>query len=275
VAAPLATGGMGGVYLAEHGTTGERVALKVLDAAFVNHAEVIARLLSERAIAARAAHPGLVEIRAAARSADGMPYLVMEYLDGDTLASAIEDDRLDLISIVGIGAQIAAALDALHAAGVVHCDVKPENVLVLRDRLWGLPRVKVIDFGVARRVDEPPAEDASVAGTPAYMAPEQWRGRPVPASDVYALGCLLFELITGNPPFDGSLPELMLAHLEQRPARPGWLRRDLPVAVERAILRALAKDPAMRPSMRELAMTLGDLADAMAATTTLPIALAV
>jgi serine/threonine-protein kinase len=273
--APLASGGMGGVYLATHVATGERVALKVLDPLFANHSEVVSRLYSERTISVRATHPGLVDIRAAARSSDGVPYLVMEYLDGRTLASIVEDGALELVTIVGLGAQIAAALAALHEAGVIHCDVKPENLFVLDARAWGtLPQVKVIDFGVSRRVDEVPPDDTSIAGTPAYMAPEQWKGQPRTASDVYSLGCVLYELVTGDPPFEGSLPKLMLAHLEQRPARPTWLRAGVPIELERVILRALAKDPALRPTMRELADELGDLADALSLSVTMPMAAA-
>ncbi len=276
IEAPLASGGMGGVFLGTHVTSGERVALKVLDPLFANHREVVERLFSEATIARRASHPGLVSIRAAARSTDDVPYLVMEYLDGTTLATLAQDGRLEIEMIVGLGAQIAAALAALHEARVVHCDVKPENLLVLRARAWGtLPQVKVIDFGVSRSLDEPARDDASVAGTPAYMAPEQWKGRPCTASDVYSFGCVLYELLTGEPPFDGSLPQLMLAHLEQRPARPSWLRTGLPIDVERIVMRALAKDPAMRPTMAELACELGDIVETMAATTTMPMALAV
>lgn len=273
--APLASGGMGGVYLATHVATGERVALKVLDPLFANHSEVVSRLYSERTISVRATHPGLVDIRAAARSSDGVPYLVMEYLDGRTLASIVEDGALDIVTIVGLGAQVAAALAALHEAGVIHCDVKPENLFVLDARAWGtLPQVKVIDFGVSRRVDEVPPDDTSIAGTPAYMAPEQWKGQPQTASDVYSLGCVLYELVTGDPPFEGSLPRLMLAHLDQRPARPTWLRAGVPIELERVILRALAKDPALRPTMRELADELGDLADALSLSVTMPMAAA-
>ncbi|NVB80328.1 MAG: serine/threonine protein kinase [Kofleriaceae bacterium] len=276
VEAPLASGGMGGVYLATDVTSGEKVALKVLDPLFANHREIVERLFSECAIATRASHPGLVAIRAAARSSDDIPYLVMEYLDGRTLASHLADGEIDLDTIVGLGAQIAAALAALHEARVVHCDVKPENLFVLTARAWGtLPQVKVIDFGVSRSLDEPARDDAAIAGTPAYMAPEQWKGRPCPASDVYSLGCVLYELLTGEPPFDGSLPKLMQAHLEQRPARPSWLRAGLPIDVERIVMRALAKEPAMRPTMAELACELGDIVEAMAATTTMPMALAV
>ncbi|HEY5949568.1 MAG TPA: serine/threonine-protein kinase [Kofleriaceae bacterium] len=274
--APLATGGMGGVYLASHVTTGERVALKVLDPVFANHPEVVTRLYSERTISVRATHPGLVQIREAGRTADGAPYLVMEYLEGRTLATIGKQSELDVLTVIGLAAQIAGALAALHEVGVIHCDVKPENLFVLSDRMWGmLPQIKVIDFGVSRGVDEPRPDEVLICGTPAYMAPEQWKGAPQTASDVYALGCVLYELVTGQPPFDGSLPELMLAHLEQRPARPTWLRSGVPVELERVILRALAKDAALRPTMRQVADELGDLADAMTLSTTMPMAIAV
>ena len=268
IVAPLATGGMGGVYVARHVVTGERFALKVLDPQLAKHPDVVMRLHGEATIAQRADHPGLVRIHTAERTPDGVPYLVMEFLDGDTLADVA--DMLEVSSILSIGAQIAAALAALHDAGVIHCDVKPDNVMVLRPRVTdiGSPdpdcrsgRVKVLDFGVSRFIDEPRPDTVQIAGTPWCMAPEQWRGAPVPASDAYSLGCLLYDLLTGDSPFGGSLPELMLAHLEQRPARPSWMRPGVPAELDRVILRALAKDPAQRPAMSELACELAELAD--------------
>ena len=260
---PLARGGMGGVYLAADARTGARVALKVLDPQFAASPEVVARLCAEHALVTRAHHPGLVEIHDTRVTDDGVPYLVMEYLDGETLSALAGRGSLELPMILSIGAQVAAALAALHAAGVIHCDVKPENVLVLDAQVAGWPRVKVIDFGVSCTVDEAPRGGTAIAGTPWCMAPEQWHGEPLPASDVYALGCLLYDLTTGVAPFVGSLPELMVAHLEQRPARPSWLRA-MPASLERLILRALAKDPAERPTMADLAADLTALLDASA-----------
>jgi serine/threonine-protein kinase len=112
-----------------------------------------------------------------------------------------------------------------------------------------------------RLVDEPPSDDTAIAVRRECIAPEQWEARATPASDVYSLGCTLYELATGVPPFAGSLPELMLAHVEQRPARPSWLRA-MPIELERLILRALAKRPEERPTMRELAYELAELAAA-------------
>jgi serine/threonine-protein kinase len=259
VLAPLARGGMGGVYMACHVSSGARVALKVLDPQFANHPEIVGRLYGEHAIASRIRHPNVLDIRGAARTAENVPYLVMEYLDGENLGDIAEQTTLSIDRIISIGAQVASAVAALHDAGVVHCDIKPDNIFVLA----GSDQVKVIDFGVSRLTSDPPTDDGAIAGTPWCMAPEQWDGAPVPASDVYALGCTLYELVTGTQPFTGSLPELMLAHLEQRPARPSWLR-PMPIALERLILRSLAKDPAQRPTMHELAYELATLGGALA-----------
>ena len=261
VLAPLARGGMGGVYMACHVATGARVALKVLDPQFAGHPEIVGRLYGEHAIASRIRHPGVLDIQAASRTAENVPYLVMEYLDGENLGALADREQLSIDRIISIGAQVAAATAALHDAGIVHCDIKPDNIFVLA----GSDRIKVIDFGVSRSVDDPPTDDGGIAGTPWCMAPEQWDGAPVPASDVYALGCTLYELVTGSPPFAGSLPELMLAHLEQRPARPSWMRA-IPMELERLILRSLAKDPAQRPTMHELAYELGASRDTVALT---------
>jgi serine/threonine-protein kinase len=268
VLAPLARGGMGGVYLAAHEDTHEKVALKVVDRHLANHREVVERLHLERDLASSASHPGLLQIRDARTTTDGMPYLIMEYLDGETLGAIADRGPIDQATAIVICAQVASALAALHDAGVMHCDVKHDNVFVLatkKGERW--PRVKVIDFGVGRRVDEV-YDEGTIAGTPWCMAPEQWRGRPVLASDVYSLGCVLYDLTTGSAPFDGSLPALMTAHLEQRPARPSWLAQ-MPMELERIILRAMAKAPEDRPTMAEMARVLTQLADRFTSSTAL------
>ena len=261
----IARGGMSTIYLGEDRATGERVAIKALDAFHVGHSDLVHRLLAEHELACRARHPGVIDIRCAEQTAHGVPYLVMEYLDGESLRALTDRGALSRDAILAIAAQVARALAALHAAGVVHCDVKPDNVFVLCDPAAdGSPRVKVIDFGVARSIRDPGRDpgrepghesrdsetaDRAIAGTPAFMAPEQWYGTPVPASDVYSLGAVLYELVTGRPVFSGSLPRLMTAHCEQLPVRPVARCPDIAPVLDQLIMRMLAKDAALRPAM--------------------------
>ena len=262
VLAQLSRGGMCRVYLAEHVMTGERVALKILDPQFARSQDIVDQLFAEREVSERVRHPGLLDVRAA-HSVGDLPYVVMEYLDGENLGELAEKGELEFGAIAAVGSQIAAAIAALHSANVIHCDIKPSNVFVLYQQgPGGWPRVKVIDYGIARCLDAPKLEEGTIAGTPSYMAPEQWHGTVSVKTDVYSLGCLLYELAIGAPPFTGPLPMLMVAHAEQRPERPSWLRKNMPVELERAILGALAKDPAMRPTMLDLAHTLAAIADA-------------
>lgn len=249
----LARGGTASIYLAEHVASGNRFALKLLDPSLARHGEVVAKFLDEHAIASAVQHPGLIEIHAAQVDATGVPYLVMELLEGENLARLVDRDRVAIAAVMSIGVQVAAALAALHRAGYIHCDVKPDNVFVLFDELAdGWPKLKVIDYGVSRSISGASLDDGTISGTPAYMPPEQWHGKATPKSDVYALGCLLHELVTGEQPFHGSLPRLMMAHTEQRPARPSALRSDVPPALDALVARMLAKDPAMRPAMAEV-----------------------
>lgn len=257
----IARGGTSTVYLGEDRATGERVAIKALDAFYVDQSDLVRRLLGEHELARRARHPGLVEIRCADQTASGVPYLVMEHLTGESLRALSNRVRLPREAVVAIVAQVARAIAALHAAGVAHCDLKPENVFVLEEiGADGWPRVKVLDYGVARALDEAPAVDGAaegtIAGTPAFMAPEQWRGAPIAASDVYALGCMLYDLFTGKPVFLGSLPQLMTAHAEQLPVRPAAIRADIGPELDRLIMRMLAKDPDLRPTMLEVSQEL-------------------
>ena len=258
VVAPLARGGTAGVYLAEHVATGERVALKIIDPFYAEHLEVVERMLAERDISARVTHPNLLAIHLADHSAGGVPYLVMEYLDGENLGALADRGLMAADAVISIGAQTANALAALHAAGVVHCDVKPDNVFLLYqcDEIF----VKVIDYGVARTIDEQRTADGTIAGTPAYMAPEQWRGDPSAKSDVYALACMLYELLVGDQPFHGTLPQLMVAHHDRRPDRISAHRRDITPALDNLIARGLAKDPSLRPTMADFAAALAEIA---------------
>ncbi|CAN5569088.1 hypothetical protein BH11MYX1_BH11MYX1_41940 [soil metagenome] len=254
----ISRGGTCGVYLASHVDTGERVALKILDPHWGKDDDIVERMFDEHKLASLVSHDGLLEIREASRTANGTPYLVMELLDGENLGELVERGLVVVGAIASVGAQIADAVSALHDAEIVHCDIKPDNVFVLYEQgLEGWPRIKVIDYGVSQHTSKP-ASDA-IAGTPSCMAPEQWRGAPTTKSDVYSLGCLLYWLSTGAPPFSGPLPQLMLSHSNLMATRPSE-KRDMPAELERIIVRALSKDPAMRPTMREMARDLAAFA---------------
>ena len=253
----ISRGGTSAVYLGAHVLTQKRVALKILDSVWLQHEEIIDRMFAEHQIASAVRHDGLLEIDSFNRAPDGTPYLVMELLDGENLGELAERGRVVTGAIAAIGAQIADAVAAMHDHDIIHCDIKPDNVFLLYERgLEGWPRIKVIDYGVSQRVDC--AKSDAIAGTPSCMAPEQWRGAPVAKSDVYALGCLLYWLVTGAPPFTGPLPQLMLSHSNVLPTRPSE-KRELPAELERIIMRALAKDPAMRPTMRDMTRDLSAL----------------
>lgn len=255
---PLAQGGMSRVYLGQHITTAKRVAIKLPTCSDDDGAA--RRLLAEHALARTVRHTGVVRVEHAGRTSCGLPYLVMELLDGENLGGLLDRGPLAIGAAMALGAQVADAAAAIHDAGLVHCDLKPDNIMVLYQLgLAGWPAAKVIDFGVARRagfaIDE-------VAGTPGYMAPEQWSGVVDPRTDVYALGCTLYELITGVAPFEGTIAAVRSAHADTLPTPPSALR---PIAddVERLILRMLAKDSRMRPRMADVARALTELAFAM------------
>ncbi|MEJ7604260.1 MAG: serine/threonine-protein kinase [Kofleriaceae bacterium] len=255
VLAELARGGTSSVFLGEHRVTKQRVALKVIAPYYSHRAELVRRLLAERNVTDRVRHTGLLDIMLASRNETGTPYLVMDYLEGECLGKVLDRGRLDVDTVIDIGSQIARAVEALHGAGVVHCDIKPDNVFLLAPELDRTRQVKVIDYGVARLCGEEVLDDETISGTPGYMAPEQWRGLPTSKSDVYSLGCLLYELVTGELPFSGGILQVMRAHMQDAPAWPSdrvQIRADL----EHLILRAMEKDPILRPTMLELASAL-------------------
>lgn len=255
---PLAQGGMSRVYLGQHVTAARRVAIKLPTSADDDAAA--RRLLAEHALARTVRHAGVVRVEEVGRAACGLPYLVMELLDGENLGGLLDRGPLAIGAAMALGAQVADAAAAIHDAGLVHCDLKPDNIMVLYQfGLAGWPPAKVIDFGVARRaglaIDE-------IAGTPGYMAPEQWAGVADPRTDVYALGCTLYELVTGVVPFEGTIAAVRAAHADALPTPPSTLR-PLPDEVEHLILRMLAKDSRMRPRMADVARALTELAFAM------------
>jgi serine/threonine protein kinase len=238
-------GGMGVVYRARHCRLDRVVALKVIAPELLDDELVRRRFLEEAVVAAAVEHPNVVPVHDAGE-ADGIAYIAMHYVQGaDLRALACGPDRLSPVRAAGIVAEIGDALDAIHAAGYVHRDVKPRNVLVGRDG-----HAYLSDFGLARAI----AEDAGATrtghwvGTVDYAAPEQIQGRRSDArTDVYGLGCLLFFALTGRPPFAGETLEAKLwAHLSEAPPAPSELCAGIPVAFDAVIGHALAKDPAER-----------------------------
>jgi serine/threonine protein kinase len=274
-------GGMGRVFEAEHIDIGRRVALKILHPAYSQTPDLVERLRREARAASKISHPNVVDVTDSGTTPDGSFFFVMEYLEGIELGELIyREGKLDIRRALHIGAQICRALQSAHDARVIHRDLKPENVLILtRDGQKDF--VKVLDFGIAKsgEIDNLDNERDShgdirrrlthpgmTMGTPEYMAPEQAAGRPAdPRTDIYAVGGLLYEMLSGKAPFEGAnFMEILHKKATSVPAALSTLRDDVPSALETLIMRALAKDPEQRPqSMEEMARELGALSDAL------------
>jgi protein kinase-like protein/uncharacterized protein DUF4328 len=260
----VGSGGMGVVYRAEEtGLGGRPVALKLLPPALAGDPDFRARFLREMRVAAAIDHPNIVPIYRAGDDR-GLLYLAMRYVHASDLRRVLETEgRLDPGRALGILDQVARALDAAHARGLVHRDVKPGNILLAPPVIDGDPEhVYLVDFGLARSDsdDRSIGGPGSFLGTPRYAAPEQAAGRPVDGrADGYALGCVLYECLTGQPPFpDGSGEAVLLAHLESPPPQVTSLRPDLPPAIDQVITQAMAKAPADRfPTCRALITAAG------------------
>src|SRR6266478_6044891 len=237
-------GGMGEVYRAEDLKLSQVVAIKFLPASLSKDAGALARFHSEVRIARQVSHPNVCRVFDIG-DADGVPFLSMEYIDGEDLASLIRRiGRLSSDKAIEIARQVCAGLAAAHERGVIHRDLKPANLM-----LDGSGKIRITDFGLASIAAS--IEDADVkAGTPAYMAPEQLEGKEVTAkSDLYSLGLVLYEILTGRRAFDArTVPELMKQREKSSPASPSSIVRDLDPVVERVILRCLEHDPAQRPA---------------------------
>ena len=264
----IGEGGMGSVWLAEHIALGRRAALKVLHPEFSTRPDTVAQFFNEARAATAIADPGIVQIFDFGQHVDGTAYIVMELLDGEPLDHRLaREGALTLADGLRLMRQVASTLGAAHARGIVHRDLKPENVFVVRDpEVPGGERAKVLDFGIAKLGGEQggvKTQTSAVMGTPAYMSPEQCRGagHVDQRSDVYALGCMLFALMTGRPPFqaDGA-GELIAMHLREPAPAPSQLRPGIPHELDQLVLRCLAKDPAQRfASGAELAIAIGGL----------------
>jgi tRNA A-37 threonylcarbamoyl transferase component Bud32/streptogramin lyase len=241
----LGRGGMGEVFRAVDRHLARAVALKVLAPELVDDQASRERILRESQLAASIDHPNVIPVYSAGE-ADGHVYIAMRLVEGSDLRSVLRrDSRLDPARAIALATQVAAALDAAHARGLVHRDVKPSNVLI--DEQQEREHCYLADFGITTRASDRPSVDVSqrLMGTLAYVAPEQVRGDPVDGrADVYSLGCLLYECLTGEVPFvrDSDIA-LVFAHLEEPPPQPSEHVPELPAELDAVIAKALAKRP--------------------------------
>ena len=273
----LGKGGMGEVYLGEDVTLRRKVAIKLLPAEFTSDAVRVMRFVQEARAASALNHPNIITINAigeAPTEGGVMRYIVNEYIDGETLRERMSDPsrkRMKPSEAVNTAAQIAAALAAAHEAGIIHRDIKPENVMVRRDGL-----VKVLDFGLAKLTEPAPdvihsqastiarnsTEAGVVLGTPRYMSPEQVRGEKVDArTDIFSLGVILYEMLTGRAPFSGATSNEVIAAIMRDAHQPlAECSPDAPPGLERIVSRALHKDRDGRyQTVRELQQELKEL----------------
>jgi len=235
----LGEGGMAFVYKARDMQLERFVAIKTLKPNYVNQETFVDRFKREAKTAANLNHPNIVQIFD--WGIEEEPYFVMEYIEGNTLTSIIAKNRtISLSDILFIGAQVSSGLHAAHQKGLVHRDIKPGNIMITPDG-----KVKVTDFGIVSLQNEESdiTKTGSILGTASYISPEQAQGKPVSIeSDLYSLGTVLYELITGRAPFSGDSPiSTATKHLTEKPEKPSLYRRDLPKGVENAILRLLEK----------------------------------
>ncbi|MGF1468734.1 MAG: protein kinase [Sandaracinaceae bacterium] len=259
----LGKGGMGAVYEATQVDLGRPVAIKLLHPSVAMSVDSTRRFQREAKVTAALQHPNVVKIHDFGLDGQRL-YLVMERLYGQPLRALVDTGKPPLPHgrTASIGRQVADVLVAAHPMGLVHRDLKPENVF-LETNPDGTDRVVVVDFGLAFIEEREDAtrmtREGAISGTPLYMSPEQAHGRGVgPASDIYALGCMLYEMVTGNPPFDGPTVLLLSKHCFEPPEPPSRRRADVyvPRALEELVLSMLAKDPAHRPGAPAISQVL-------------------
>ena len=256
-------GAMGSVYQAWQRTTERQVAVKILRSDLLGDERIVRRFMREARAVAALNHPNIITVFLVGHTTEGVPFMVMEYVDGPSLEEVCAPaEPLPLPRALAIGREIALALGEAHAHGIVHRDLKPANILLARRRGL-LEEVKVVDFGIAKILraagDSHLSQSGALFGTPYYISPEQASGASVDhRADLYALGVILFRMVTGRLPFArGTGMEVVVQHLKEPPPRAGEIVPHLPPALDAAILRALEKDPAARwPTAEALHATL-------------------
>jgi serine/threonine protein kinase len=239
----IGSGGMADVYKAVDETLGRTVAVKILHERYADDPDFVQRFRHEASAAANLSHPGIVNIYDYGVEG-GTYYIVMELVRGTDLKTVVrQQGALDPLKVAEYGAQACAALSVAHGYGIIHRDIKPQNIVLTPDGA-----IKVMDFGIARAVDSDSTQTGSVLGTAQYVSPEQAQGRKLgPESDLYSLGVVLYELATGRPPFEGDTPvSVALKHVNDEVTPPRQLNPDVPPALEAVILKAMRKDPSQR-----------------------------
>jgi len=265
--AKIGEGGMGEVWLAEHTVLERRAAIKLLNARASADPDLVARFLNEARAATAIADPGIVQVFDVGQTDNGTAYIVMELLEGETLHARLQRGTLALTDVLRIVRQVASSLGAAHERGIVHRDLKPENIFLVRDpEVVGGERAKILDFGIAKLTGIATGVQthaSMVMGTPMYMSPEQCRGAGEvdERADIYSLGCVLFTLLAGRPPFNAEgAGELIALHLMEPAPRVSAFVPGVPVLVDELVARCLDKIPAARyANGAALAEALGSL----------------
>ena len=242
VSHPLGSGGMGQVYLAQDEVLGREVALKILWERLAESEEFVERFRREARSVAALSHPNIVSVYDQGRAGDGTYYIAMEHVSGGTLKERIVGEGLlGYREAADVGIQVSEALEAAHSGGVIHRDIKPHNILLTESG-----EVKVVDFGIARAVSQASMTGTSfILGTAHYLSPEQAKGEPTgPASDLYALGVVLYEMLTGVAPYEAESPiAVALKHVSDPPASPRDANPEVPKGMDAVVVKLLAKDP--------------------------------
>src|SRR4029077_11355875 len=270
-------GAMGVVYLAEHPVLRRRVAVKLLKRQYLESPSLVTRFVNEARAAAAIHHPNVIEVIDVGMIENEVPYIMMEFLDGEPLSRRLTRERLGVGKAVDITIQAARAVSASHAMEIIHRDLKAENLFLVSDPMSpGGERVKVLDFGIANLrpdwagSDGPKTRTGVIFGTPAYMSPEQCRGlndEVDAATDIYALGCILFEMLCGRAPYvSPGWGDVLMMHMSDDIPVPSTDNPRVPPALDKVVRTALAKKKAdrfsnMRDMHRALAQSRNDVED--------------
>ncbi len=272
VLSQLGAGGMGVVYAAEHELIGRKAAVKLLLPELSSNKQVVDRFFNEARAATLIKHPGVVDIFDFGYTEEGNAYIIMEFLEGESLSDRIAGGRLPDSEVIRITRQVASTLGAVHETEIIHRDLKPDNIFLVADsEVAGGERTKVLDFGIAKLADHQTAgasktQTGQVMGSPLYMSPEQCRGAGAvdARADIYSLGCIMYEMACGQPVFDGEgVGEVLAKQIYEEPVAPRQLCDEISTELEAIIVKALAKDAGHRFA------TMGELVTALDATSEL------